>query len=142
MVKHVRHVLAGLSLFAVVACSEGTMEPETQVSVGIIELGNSSLSIGVPDSVGVEEPFRVTVRTYVSSCGQGESTQVAVNGLVALVVPLDRIEVGGLCANIARAVEHAATVVFYKTGQATVIVQGYSANVDDLITVERTITVQ
>ena len=117
------------------ACSGSSLELQTQIGIGELAL---SQEIAIPTSVKVGQGFLVKVITVGDGCVDHASTQLAVNGLVATIIPLDEFNVtaGVPCQSIGKSFNHYATVRFYQTGQALVRVQGSNGQM------ERTLLVQ
>lgn len=90
--------------------------------------------IGYPDDIVAEvpaqavagEPFQVSVSTVVSSCWNGERTDVEIAGLRVTITPYDsRTRSGGIvCTTEVKRFRHTATVVVTETGEATVEFRG------------------
>jgi len=109
------------------ACSGSSLEPETQVTIGHF---SSDQAIQVPTSVTVGQGFLVEVTTVGDGCVDHSSTQVAVNGLVATVIPLDEVAIGVPCQGIEKHFRHAGIVRFHQTGQAVVRIQGLNTTIE------------
>jgi hypothetical protein len=135
--------LVGL-LGAAVACPT---EVEWELRRGVLEFMGYPVDVTVPDTVPVNTPASITVRTYGGGCILGEAgEEVSVEGLLAVVEPYDSVWVGSPgCRADLRIFGHIAQVQFGQQGTATVRVVGLFVSEDGgtetVMTVERTIVV-
>jgi hypothetical protein len=130
-------------LGAAVACPT---EVEYEVRPGILEYMGYPVSVTVPDTVPVNTPASIAVRTYGAECILAKGAEeVSVEGLLAVVEPYDSLWVGssGCRANLLT-FGHIVELQFGQQGTATVRVVGLRVSEDGtetVMTVERTILV-
>ena len=95
---------------------------------GYIATEEDTTEISLPDTIVAGEPFRVTVRTWgVSNCVRKGSARVTMDGLVAVIAPLDRhAPAGSGCHRMWKSFQHEVDVTFPSdlSGQGMVIIRG------------------
>lgn len=123
------------------ACSAAATDVEERVALGTIA-GYTSVDpqIEIGATTGA---VTVRVTTYGNSCYRIERTDVAVQGRTAVVTPWDRIDLGGACADILRAMPHMVSIPF-APGPVEIVVRGLDRSagpMGDTISVRRSIVV-
>jgi hypothetical protein len=130
-------------LGAAVACPT---EVEYEVRRGTLEYYGFPADVTVPDTVPVNTPAPIVVKTYGGGCIFAKaSEEVSVEGLLAVVEPYDSVRVATVCRANLRTFSHTADVQFDQQGTATVRVVGLFVSeyggIESVMTVERTIVV-
>ena len=108
----------------VLACTgTTTTEPDQRRQLGTIagyQLNDPLVAV-VPSGRTVA----VSVTTYGGGCDSKGETEVAVNGLTAVVTPYDYWKSAtGACPDILRTFAHSTTIEFVESGTAQIIVRG------------------
>lgn len=119
----IRYSVWTLMMSFLVGC-DGVVGPDERRQVGVIDFFEQPTVIAVPDTVRAGEDFQVSVRTYGRGCVRQDTTEVAVEGRLAQVVPYDLHSRDGTCSDVVRAFDHAAVVRFEEAGEAEVRVVG------------------
>lgn len=119
---------------------------EYEVQRGILEYYGYPADVTVPDTVPVNTPASIAVRTYGGGCIFATAFEdVSVEGLLAVVEPYDSVHVARACRANLRIFGHIAQVQFGQQGTATVRVVGLFVSeyggIETVMTVERTIVV-
>jgi hypothetical protein len=129
------------------ACTAGT-EPRFPVwegAPGVIYFSHDGPAVTVPDSFLVGVPDTVTVLTYGGGCVSGGYTESDVDGLLAVVRPIDNVVVRApanhACTDILLEFRHEAALTFGEAGTATIRFVGLHSPADTLYTVTRTVPV-
>jgi hypothetical protein len=123
------------------ACQDPTGDYQTVI--GTIDAGATLADvIQGPASGSVGERLEFTVSTFGNSCISSRGAHVVVSGLQATVTPYDREYHGPLaCLDYLKAYPRTVTVVFTRSGNATVRVQGRSFYRSGLVGVDHAVTV-
>ena len=109
------------------ASCESSLSPDEVLVIGTLSDEPAfGLPIEVPDTVAVDTPFVVTVRTMGGGCVRVGPTEASTDGIAASVVPYDYAPPAGSvvdCDLILKIFEHHAAIVFETSGSATVTVR-------------------
>jgi hypothetical protein len=134
-----------LSLIALlatgVACA--TDVEAYELKPGILENINLPVDVSMPDTVAVNDPADVVVRTIGGGCIRAKAhDDVSIEGLQVVIQPYDSMYVESqICRADLLLFRHVVEVVFGQRGTATVRVLGRFGETDSSVTVERTMVV-
>jgi len=105
--------------------------------------GESTIEFPAHGSVGVDIPFRIhTMGDGMCTSRQGP-TKIEVDGLRADVTPYDYVfSHNGDCQLAQPIFQHTGVLRFDRLGIATVVVTGRIEPGEEIVTIERTITIQ
>jgi hypothetical protein len=114
-----------------------------ELKPGILEDIDIPVDVTVPDTVAVDNPAEVVVRTIGGGCIRAKAhDDVSIEGLQVVIQPYDSMYVGyPTCRGDLILFRHVVEVVFGQRGTATVRVLGRFGETDSSVTVERTIVV-
>ena len=116
---------------------------EWELRRGTVEFYDDPIVIEHADTFTLGASGSVTVRTYGGGCVRQGVSEVAVNGLTAVIEPFDSVHVAAqVCTDILRLFRHVVAVSFTERGTATLRIVGLSRPADDEITVTRHVVVQ
>ncbi len=125
---------------------EPLREGTSALRVGRIYLSEyDSAIVETPSAARRGEPVNVSVTTYGGGCVSADTTVATVSGLRAVVVPYQRQyqpPASGACTLALRIERRTVPLIFATSGIAVVRVVGRSSRDDELIAVERRLTVQ
>ncbi len=139
--------VALIALLSATACaSQGqVLEPTVELQPGILEFYDQPVQITTPDTVAVGAPATIEVKTYGGGCVSKGETRVTVEGLLAVVEPLDSVitpSPEAACTDELRFFSHIVTVEFTERGTATLRVRGRRMPAGELLEADRIIVVQ
>jgi hypothetical protein len=103
------------------------VEPLEDRLVGILAERDGATDVAVPDTVASGVPFVVSVKTVGGACVRKDETELELSGSTATVTPYDRYAIprpGLGCLPTATAFDHATTVTFMTSGDASVVIRG------------------
>lgn len=126
------------------SCDDGLLPPDRERVVGTISFYQDPVKVEVPKTATRGTPFDVKVTTYGGGCISQGDTEVEVQGAGAVVTPYD-VEVRDpelVCTLELRTFVHVASVRFDAPGPAVVTVRGVREPEGDVVTVQKTVTVQ
>lgn len=115
----------GLFILPLLLACAGTTAtaPEQQRQLGTIagfQLNDPTITV-IPDGRTVA----VSVTTYGGGCESQGETEVAVNGLSAVITPYDYTSTStGACTDILRSFVHSTSIQFGTAGSARIVVRG------------------
>ncbi|HEX8691123.1 MAG TPA: hypothetical protein VF746_01680 [Longimicrobium sp.] len=135
---------AVLLALAGAGCSALLFADEEERVIATISHYGDGVKAEIPDVATRGVAFDVTVTSYGGGCVLEGDTEVEVQGSTAVVTPYD-VELrprNGACTDDLRFYRHAARVRFDTPGQATVTVRGVRKPEGDVVTVQKTVTVQ
>jgi hypothetical protein len=131
-----------LGFACALACDSDSTSPKVERRLAIIETSGDPVRVIVADTVARDTRLPVTVTTYGDGCFSKGETEVAVNGLFALVEPYDYVEMRSGCVGVLRVFTHEASVQFAEAGTATVRVMGRRTWESGVLSVDFTVVVQ
>lgn len=137
----IRFSMWTLMMLFLVGCS-GLVGPDERRQVGVIDFYDQPSVVEVPDTVRAGEDFQVSVRTYGGGCLSQDTTEVAVSGRLAQVVPYDLHSGEGACPDVLRTFDHEAVVRFEEAGEAEVRIIGRREPESAMIAVVRSVVVE
>ena len=118
----------------------------TELRIGAIEHYGDPVRVEVPESVQRNQDFTVKVTTYGGGCITKGTTEVKVEGRLALITPYDwvvtRLPPNWACTLDLRLLEHTATLRFSEPGTAQIQIRGRKAPSDETVTVKRSVQVR
>lgn len=135
------HILL-LSAVLLAACT-GDGNGSVVVDLGVIVASDGTdppIEHPATAQSGVDIP--VAVMTYGDDCTWVDRTEVAVNGLTAVVKPFDKSDVASVCADTIFSYRHMASIRFAQPGTATITVLGYDKGDRFGTVIERSSTLQ
>jgi len=142
-------VLFGLSSFWACDDDEGPLapdsgdEPVTEVRPGIIQQRvDGPVDVTVPTEATVGETVSIRVRSFGNGCVRGGETSASVNGLSAVVLPLDTVRVGVACTEQLLFFDHTTDLVFSRAGTASVAIVGRRWPDEQVVITQRAIEVR
>lgn len=92
---------------------------------GTIAFYEEPVTVTVPQTATVGEPFSVTVVTYGGGCTEKGETDVRLEPLRAEIRPYDyNVAPGQACDTALRTFEHTATLSFTEAGEADIVFYG------------------
>lgn len=98
---------------------------------GTIDYYKEPVTVTVPETAMVGEPFSVTVVTYGDGCIEKGETDVRLEPLRAEIRPYDyNVTPGSECPDILNTHGHKATLSFTEVGEAEVVFYGQRADAD------------
>lgn len=130
-----------LAILFLVGCG-AVVGPDERRRVGVIDFYDQPSVIVVPDTVRAGEDFQVSVRTYGGGCVSRDTTEVAVAGRLAQVVPYDLHSGQSACLDVLRSFDHQTAVRFDEPGDAEVRVVGRRVPENTIIAVVRPVVVE
>jgi hypothetical protein len=141
---HDRITTSALIVAVVALCScDGLFEHDGERSqVGAISFYSEPVTVEAPDTVAVNQPFAVLVRTYGNGCVSQGRTQLVLNGLQATVTPYDVHDGGDICPDILRMFDHEVTLTFEEAGVGVVTFRGRREPEDTMTTETRVVQVR
>ena len=130
----------GLSLLSI-ACHQSPVEPHEGRVIGTIDAGGTlDRVIEAPSTAAVGQSFSITVSTFGNSCVSAAGADVAVEGLVATVIPYD-VVAGGICMDYLKPYPRTLQIRFAQAGAATIRVNGRSFYQAGTVSTERSLVI-
>lgn len=86
-------------------------------------LGTEAVGVSAPDTVAVNELFRVYISTWGDPCWVQDGATIVIEGMTADVAPYDRRR-PGLCSMVSRLLPHHVLLSFPQPGTVTLRVAG------------------
>jgi hypothetical protein len=141
--SYLRRALLPVAPVVAISCAIWPSESnEWELRRGIVEFYGDPVVIEHADTFALGASGSVAVRTYGDGCIRQGVTEVAVNGLTAVIEPFDSVHVAAqVCTDELRLFRHVVAVRFTERGTATLRVVGMSRPADDDITVTRHVVV-
>lgn len=130
-------------LVTLAACGDSTSSiPTPHVVVGVIDAGGTlDAALAGPSSGQVGEKLLYTVTTYGSGCYRAAGAGIINQGVQMTIVPYDSI-VAGDCTDDLRPLPRTVEIIFDRSGDATLRLQGQSITGRNPVVVTRALQIR